>query len=587
LSSNGPPPILAFNDPIHDSSFCMYRKTGITHVEIERFTRKKYETQNPVIGFCELYPDAVEEFPIIAVEEGYFLAPLVRRVLSNRELLNDPGKLTQQVAAARAGAGAYMPETASFETSYSPSTAAQVQKFFRHLLKHESQIYFCGHHEAHAANAFFSSGFASALTVTLDGGGQDWLIDGPRKGQTALIHGGIYECAGTSCRTVAQLTEVSFGWAWVRVTAMLGFSWGEEGTVMAMAALGDPARFRTLFEAPFFWMPNVADLDPATAEEVNTYMSSAREQVRDQQDRYDMAAALQAATEERVAAFMRRFISEDVTNLCVAGGLFLNCQLLGKLRHFFPQIRNVFIPPAPYDGGISIGAAQIVLHMKLGFSRTIGASCIAPFGMGKSYSRAEILDACDSFGLVAQQAGSQQAIDLLEAGQIIGLFSAASESGRRALGHRSIVADPRQSEIKDRINNEIKHRQWFRPLAPMVLAEHTSEWFECGAEFMSPYMSFAVPVQPQLRELVPAILHLDGTARVQTVHRELSPSIHDLLSKWHASTGVPMLINTSFNDREPIVETPVDALNTFQRVPLDALYFIDFGIMVSKSDHMA
>ena len=163
--------------------------------------------------------------------------------------------LTQQVAAARAGPGDYMPDTARSETSYSPSTAAQVQKFFRHLLKNESQIYFCGHHEAHAANAFFSSGFASALTVTLDGGGQDWLVHGRRKDQTALIYGGVYECAGASCRTVAQLTDVSFGWAWVRVTAMLGLSWGEEGTVMAMAALGDPSRFRILFEAPFFWMP--------------------------------------------------------------------------------------------------------------------------------------------------------------------------------------------------------------------------------------------------------------------------------------------------------------------------------------------
>ena len=586
MSSSHPPPILAFNDPIHDSSFCMYQQTGITHVEIERFTRRKYETQNPVIGFCELCPDAVEEFPIVAIEEGYFLAPLVRRVLSNRELLNDPVMLTQQVAAARAGPGDYMPDTARSETSYSPSTAAQVQKFFRHLLKNESQIYFCGHHEAHAANAFFSSGFASALTVTLDGGGQDWLVHGRRKDQTALIYGGVYECAGASCRTVAQLTDVSFGWAWVRVTAVLGLSWGEEGTVMAMAALGDPSRFRILFEAPFFWMPNAADLDPATAEEMNTFMSSAREQVRDEQDRYDMAAALQAATEERVATYMRRFISEDVTNLCVAGGLFLNCQLLGKLRHFFPQIRNIFIPPAPYDGGISIGAAQIVLHMKLGFSRTIGATGIAPFGMGKSYSRAEITDACGSFGLIGQHVGPQQVVELLEAGQIIGLFSAASESGRRALGHRSIVADPRRLEIKDRINNEIKHRQWFRPLAPMALAEHAWEWFECGTEFISPYMSFAVPVRPQLRERVPAILHLDGTARVQTVHRELSPLIHELLSKWHASTGVPMLVNTSFNDREPIVETPVDALNTFQRVPLDALYFIDVGLMVSKT-HMA
>lgn len=587
MSSNDLPSILAFNDPIHDSSFCMYQRTGIVHVEIERLTRRKYETQNPIIGFCELYPDRVETFPIIAVEEGYFLAPLIRRVLSNREMLNDPVGLTQQVAAARAGPGDYMPKMTGSDTPYSLDTAMQVQRFFQHLLRNESQLYFCGHHEAHAANAFFSSGFGSALTVTLDGGGQDWLIDSPGRDQAALIYGGVYECAGASCRTVAQLTDVSFGWAWVRVTAMLGLSWGEEGTVMAMAALGDPARFSTVFEAPFFWMPNVGDLDAATAEKVNAFMSSARDRVRDEQDRYDMAAALQAATEQRVAAFIRRFVSDDVTNLCVAGGLFLNCQLLGKLRHFFPNIRNIFIPPAPYDGGISIGAAQIVLHMKLGFPQTIGASGIAPFGMGKSYSRAEIVAACSALGFTGRQVEPQHAIELLKAGQIIGLFSAASESGRRALGHRSIVADPRRLEIKDRINSEIKHRQWFRPLAPMVLAEHVSEWFECGAGFASPYMSFAVPVRPERQETVPAIVHLDGSARIQTVHRELSPVIYELLSQWHAATGVPVLINTSFNDQEPIVETPTDALSTFQRVPLDALYFIDAGLMISKSDQPA
>jgi carbamoyltransferase len=578
-----PPPILAFNDPYHDSSFCMYDKDGVIHVEMERFTRMKYETKNPIIGFCELYPAFAERFQFIAVEEGDFLAPLVRQILQHgRDLTHDSLALAELVAAAsapplREGAADTPPRTPAF---------VEIQTFCSYLIDNKSRIYFCGHHEAHAANAFFSSGLRSALTITLDGGGYDYSFEESHEKQRLEIYGGVYDCAETSIRRLSYLKDSSFGLAWSRVTAMLGLSWGEEGTVMAMAALGDPDRFKGLCDEPFFWVPHFPWLDNPTREALGRFLATAREQIRNEQDRYDMAASLQAATEHRVEAYMRGFITDDLRNLCLSGGTFLNCQLLGKIQRWFPQLHTIFLPPAPYDGGISVGAAQVVLHQELGFSPTLGVRSTAPFGMGRSYSRSEVLSACSRTGLTARSVGEHKILDLLDDGKICGLFSGAAESGRRALGHRSIIADPRRAELKDRMNRQVKHRQWFRPLAPMVLAEHVGQWFECDENFVSPYMSFAIPIKAGLQEVVPAIVHLDGSARVQTVHHELSPVIHEFLSKWYQRTNVPMLINTSFNDREPIVETPEDALSTFQRVAMDAVYFIDFGILVSKDPLM-
>jgi carbamoyltransferase len=574
-----PPPILAFNDPYHDSSFCMYGHAGVVHVEMERFSRVKYETKNPIIGFCELYPELTDRFPCIAIEEGDFLAPLVRRLLSHgHDLAYDAVALAELVTSASApplrGGGASL--------QHGTPAGDALQAFCHYLSYHKPRIYFCGHHEAHAANAFFSSGLRSALTVTLDGGGYDYSDEGRQPERRIEIYGGVYDCVETSIRRVSYLRDTSFGLAWHRVTALLGLSWGEEGTVMAMAALGDPDRFKALCDEPLLWAPHDPWLAPAMAEALGRFLAAAREQFRSEQDCYDMAASLQAATERRVEAYLRGVIRDDLRNLCLSGGTFLNCQLAGKLQRWFPQLDTIFIPPAPYDGGISVGAAQVVLHQTLGFPPRSERGNLAPFAMGRSYSRSDVLSACHRNGQTAHPAGDLEVLELLDGGKICGLFSGAAESGRRALGHRSIIADPRRVGTKERINNEIKHRQWFRPLAPMVLAEHVGEWFECTERFASPYMSFAIPIKPGLPERVPAIVHLDGSARVQTVHRELSPVIHEFLSQWHRRSNVPMLVNTSFNDREPIVETPADALNTFQRVGIDAVYFADFGLLVSK-----
>jgi carbamoyltransferase len=577
MSSNVtiPSGILAFNDPYHDSSFCVYSENELVHIEVERFTRVKFDSRNPLGAFCDLYIERLHEFDAVGVEEGDHLAPFINRVVTTKEVPDDLAELAKYVASA--------PNVrASISTPLRSSTIKNIRLFLRYLVDKVQIVYFCGHHEAHAANAFHSSGYNAALVCTLDGGGFDYGVSSNGQAIRQEIHGSIYRYSESECTLVEQLADISFGLAWFRSNELLGLSWGQEGTVMAMAALGDPERFGSIFAKPLFWAPNSIRLDSHTRQSLSDLLLEVKQQIRHEQDRYDFAASLQRATEERVQAYLRRFVTPEVANLCVAGGLFLNCQLLGKLPLWFPTLKNIYIPPAPYDGGISIGIAQKMLHETLGSGRRIASDSFAPFAMGRRYRVGEIRSACRQAGFSLRSARLSELIDLIDAGKIIALFSGAAESGRRALGHRSIIGDPRRAEIKDRINNEIKHRQWFRPLAPMVLAEYVSEWFDCPPGFTSPYMSFAIPVRPDRRAGLPAITHIDGSARVQTVHRGLSPGIHALLSEWHRRTALPILINTSFNDREPIVETPSDALSTFGRVPIDALYFMDFGMLVMK-----
>ena len=160
------------------------------------------------------------------------------------------------------------------------------------------------------------------------------------------------------------------------------------------------------------------------------------------------------------------------------------------------------------------------------------------------------------------------------------IFGGGSESGRRALGNRSILADPRNPGMKDMINEKVKHRQWFRPFAPSILEEHAGDWFDDYME--SPYMSLVLNFKKEKQKLVPAVVHKDGTARLQTVKKNDNPWYHSFLEKWRDASGVPIILNTSFNDREPICETPAHAIDCFSRTEIDYLYFYDHGILVSK-----
>ena len=268
-------------------------------------------------------------------------------------------------------------------------------------------------------------------------------------------------------------------------------------------------------------------------------------------------------------------------NLCVAGGVGLN---IDANKRFIDDVgfKRVFIQPAASDAGIPLGCALWGWHViaqKPRFWHMQSAS------LGRSYSEKEIISACDQvkdriivkkFPKIAEEAAR-----LLAEGKIIGWFQGGSEYGPRALGNRSILCDPRPNNMKDILNIRVKHREAWRPFAASILREHLSEWFEFDAE--SPFMLLAVNVRPEKRGQIPAVVHVDGTTRVQTVTAGANGRYYDLIKAFHRMTGIPLLLNTSFNDSgEPIVETPEEAISDLVKTDIDYLVIGDYVITKKK-----
>jgi carbamoyltransferase len=290
----------------------------------------------------------------------------------------------------------------------------------------------------------------------------------------------------------------------------------------------------------------------------------------------DMAAALQAATDAAVTALVRRVKRRvPFENLCLAGGVALNC-VTNELVRRSGEFSNVFIPSAPHDAGTAIGAALAVHCAKQKRPPQRGDS--TPY-LGPSFNRREILAAVKSAGLTPRRSKSpaRDAADMIADGKIVAWFQGRMEFGPRALGNRSLLADPRRPDMRNILNQKVKHREDFRPFAPSVMAERADEWFEVGGAQSTShaFMLFACAVKPERRDRIPAVVHQDGSARVQLVSCESNPDFHELISCFFARTGVPLVINTSFNDSEPIVCTPTDAIVTFRKSGIDALFMDD------------
>jgi carbamoyltransferase len=295
---------------------------------------------------------------------------------------------------------------------------------------------------------------------------------------------------------------------------------------------------------------------------------------------WDVAASLQLWTE----IVVRKVIDEGLKlypskNLCLSGGVALNCVCLGKLYDWY-DFENIYVTPTPHDGGLTIGAAQYIYHHELDNPRIKWKDNFSPY-MGVKYTEAQVRDSLEKFdNIVISSIDDEGAINLLASQKIISVFGGSSESGRRALGNRSILADPRYEDMKNIINEKVKHRQWFRPFAPSILREDVKEWFVHDID--SPYMNFAIEFKEETWDKVKAVLHLDGTGRLQTVTENDNKWYYNFIKMWKEKTGVPILLNTSFNDREPIVETPENAINCFVGTDIDYLYFRDFGILVNR-----
>jgi carbamoyltransferase len=288
---------------------------------------------------------------------------------------------------------------------------------------------------------------------------------------------------------------------------------------------------------------------------------------------YNIAATMQAALEEVLVEHWNALAKKTgQKSLCLAGGVAFNCLANGKIFDTTP-FANVYVQPAAGDAGLSVGAAFAVHHQVLGNPRRF---VMEHAYWGPRFSASEIRKAVADIGTDDVDVSEIPEDELVQStarhiadGKIVGWFQGAAEWGPRALGNRSILADPRRLEMKDILNRRIKHREAFRPFAPSIIEEAAGEFFERSNP--SPFMTFAYPVKPEKRSLIPAPTHVDGTARLQTVNRDTNPLYWRVLRTLGDLTGVPVALNTSFNDNEPIVCRPEEALECFRRTRMDVL----------------
>lgn len=460
------------------------------------------------------------------------------------------------------------------------------------------RVFAVEHHLAHLASAFYCSPFDEAACLSVDGFG-DFVSVMIARGRDNRLE---------------VLDRVHFphslGLFYAAMTQFLGFPhFGDEYKVMGLAAYGEPAfvepvgrivparpdgtfaldlaYFRHLSEGvDFHWgedgVPHQGTLFTPKLAELLGPPRDPREEVG--QRHRDLAASLQRVYEERFFALVRRALAlTGSRNLALAGGCGLNSLANGRL---FAQtdVAEVFIQAAAGDAGTSLGAALYAHHDLLGNPRNgwvmehaswgpeygeaeirgaIGERIAGSEGRDGRYGEIEVRTAADEETLCAETAAA------IARGEVVGWYQGRSEWGPRALGNRSIVCDPRRPDMKDLLNRKIKRRESFRPFAPSILEERTGEWFTI--DYPDPFMLKVYPIRPERRPQVPAVTHVDGTGRLQTVAERSNPRYWRLIAAFERETGVPMVLNTSFNENEPIVNTPAEALDCFLRTRMDRL----------------
>jgi carbamoyltransferase len=462
----------------------------------------------------------------------------------------------------------------------------------------DKRLAFSEHHLSHAASAFYPSPFQRAAVLTMDGVGE-WATTSAGVGN------------GHELKIQKEINfPHSLGLLYAAFTYYTGFKVNSgEYKVMGLAPYGIPKYAQLIYD-------NLIDLKPDGSFRLNldyfnyctglTMTNERFDALFDgaprmpaaplEQRHMDLAASIQAVIEEAVLRLSRSLAEETgEANLCLAGGVALNCVANGKVLRD-GKFENIWVQPAAGDSGGALGAALTIYHLYADRPRTVANT---PDGMAGSYLGPEFDDGETQTRLKA--AGARYAIlprdQLLERtahaladGKAVGWFQGRMEFGPRALGNRSILADPRDPQMQKKLNLKVKYRESFRPFAPSVLREQVSEWFDIDVD--SPYMLMVAPVHERHRRemtseeqrlfgidklnvprsSVPAVTHVDYSARVQTVHRETNPLYHDLIGRFHRLTGCPVLVNTSFNVRsEPIVCTPEDAFRCFMGSEIDVL----------------
>ena len=435
------------------------------------------------------------------------------------------------------------------------------------------KFHFLDHHQTHAASAFFVSPFDSAAILTWDGTGED---------TTTLF------CRGRGNK-IEVLKKIklphSLGQFYSAVTNYIGFDMfgGDEWKVMGLAAYGKPKYYDFLSEkvltkngkGDFHFNIRVLDhhlakryeFPEAIVKELGPGRKKGEELT---EHHWDIACSAQKVLEDTalyLAGQIKEMTGEE--NLCMAGGVAFNSVMNGRIFHETP-FKNFYVQPAAGDAGCSLGAALMIWHQKLNNPRKFVMNHAY---YGPKFSNGECQKALDEAGLKYETLPDEELLPklakMISEGAIIGWFQGRMEWGPRALGARSFVADPRRKDMREILNQKVKLREWFRPLAPSMLEEYGREIF--GVEHHDPFMITVIKVADEWKEKIPAVVHVDGTARPQMVNKEVNPRYWNLINEFRKLTGIPLLLNTSFNIQEPIVCTPQDAINTFRNANFDAL----------------
>jgi carbamoyltransferase len=446
------------------------------------------------------------------------------------------------------------------------------------------------HHRAHLASSFFVSEFERAALLSIDGFG-DFLSTMWAVGE------------GNSISLLGQVEYPhSAGILYTATTQFLGFPhYGDEGKVMGLAPYGEPrymeefrdiirteegGRFRLNLD--FFrhqaegvemtWDEGSPRIGTIFSEEYERAFGPPRETGAPLSERErNIAASLQLRLEEVCFHVLRHLHDRTgLTDLGLSGGVAYNSVMNGKILLNTP-FRRIFVQPAAGDSGTAVGVCYQIYNGLLGRARS---GLMPGAALGPEFSDREIRGELQRSGLryesYTDREVTRRAARDIARGEVVGWFQGRMEFGPRALGNRSIVVDPRRVEMKNILNERIKRREPFRPFAPSILEEHTSDYFE--QSHPAPTMLMVYRVHPERRALIPAVTHVDGTGRLQTVAREVNPRYHQLISDFQELTGVPVLLNTSFNENEPIVCSPRHALDCFERTRIDALYLGNYCV---------
>jgi len=581
--------ILGISAFYHDSAAALVINGDIVSAaQEERFTRKKHDPSYPVnaISYCLLEAGlSLKDVDYVSFYDKPFLK--FERLLETYVALAPKGFQSFRMA---------MPIWLREKLFLKDVLIKEIKKIDKNFS--DSKLMFGEHHFSHAASAFYASPFEEAVVLTLDGVGE-WATTSVSIGK------------GSDLNIVKEIHfPHSLGLLYSAFTYYTGFRVNSgEYKVMGLAPYGKP-KYKALilkelvdlkddgsFRLNQSYFNYSTGLTMVNQKFVDLFGKSVRKPDTDELTQFhmDVAASIQSVTEEIVLTMARSLAREyGIPNLCMAGGVALNCVANGKLLRD-KAFKNVWIQPASGDAGGALGGALAVWHKELKNPRIVNSNdAMQGSYLGPSYKQEFIekeLTACGArFDLVTSEDMIDQAAQALVDGKALGWFQDRMEFGPRSLGGRSILGDPRSEQMQKILNLKVKYRESFRPFAPSVLREDMSDWFE--GDYGSPYMLlvddikkskrikmtkeeesfFGIDKLNVKRSSIPAVTHVDYSARVQTVHQKTNPKYHALISKFKEKTGCPVVVNTSFNVRgEPIVCTPKDAFKCFMGTELDLL----------------